>query len=297
MSPTIEDVVAAVWPGVAARAEPLLGGITNSNYRVEASGAVFVVRLVGERTELLGIDRESEVDACTMAAELGIGPEIVHVDLERGIIVTRFIEGRPIAPEQVGDEPVVAEMAAALRRIHSAGSIRATFNTFELVPGYRAIATRYGVAATFDDAAMVRQLQEVAVVRPWEPAALCHNDLLNSNLIHDGQVRIVDWEYAGMGDCFFDLGNLAVNHGFTAAQETSLLRHYFGEVSEAHAAALQLFKLASEAREAMWGVVQAAISSLDVDFEEYAAEHARGYFGLLAGMDFERALAATAALR
>jgi thiamine kinase-like enzyme len=296
MSSTIGEVVAAVWPGRPATAEPLTGGITNSNYRVEVDGAAYVVRLAGERTELLGIDRVSEVRACTLAAGLGIGPEIVHVDFQRGTFVTRFIEGRPIAVEHVGNEPFVGEIAAALRRIHAAGSIPATFDAYELVPTYRALAAGRGVAPHFDDITMLRTLERIALVRPWRPAALCHNDLLNSNLIHDGLLRIVDWEYAGMGDCFFDLANLAVNHGFTTSQEEALLGHYFGGASEPNVSALQLFKLASEAREAMWGVLQMAISTLEFDFEAYAAEHASGYFKVLDALDLDRALAAAALL-
>jgi thiamine kinase-like enzyme len=144
---------------------------------------------------------------------------------------------------------------------------------------------------------MLRTLEQIALVRPWQPSALCHNDLLNSNLIQDGQVRIVDWEYAGMGDCFFDLANLAVNHRFSAHQEEALLRHYFGGASERRLSALQLFKLASEAREAMWGVVQMAISTLDFDFEGYAAEHAEGYFEILDAINLGPALAAVSDLR
>jgi thiamine kinase-like enzyme len=293
MGTTIAEVVAEVWPGRAAQAQPLTGGITNSNYRVEVDGSAFVVRLAGERTELLGIDRESEVEACKLAAGLGIGPEIVHWDLERGVFVTRFIEGRPIAPEHVGAEPLLGEIASALRRIHASGSIQASFDTFVLVPAYREVAAGHGVVPRFDDATMVRTLERIAAVRPWQPAALCHNDLLNSNLIHDGQVRIVDWEYAGMGDPFFDLANLAVNHRFTASQEEALLGYYFGDLgnaSEPQVAALKLFKLASEAREAMWGVVQMAISTLHFDFEGYAAEHAGGFFEVLDTIDLERTL-------
>jgi thiamine kinase-like enzyme len=288
---TIDEVVAGVWPGRPAQAEPLTGGITNSNYRVEVDGAVFVVRLSGDRTELLGIDRESEVEACQLVARLGIAPEIVQVDLEQGVFVTRFIEGLPIPPERVGAEPVVGAIAMALRRIHASGSIRASFDTFELVPAYRKLAAGHGVAPAFDDTTMLSTLARIALVRPWQPAALCHNDLLNSNLLDDGQIRIVDWEYAGMGDRFFDLANLAVNHQFTPSQDEALLRHYFGNPSESHLSTLHLFKLASEAREAMWGVVQMAISTLEFDFEGYAEEHARGFFGVLDTIDLERALA------
>ena len=57
----------------------------------------------------------------------------------------------------------------------------------------------------------------------------CHNDLLTANLLHDGErLRIVDWEYAGMGDRYFDLANLSINNGFEEADDERLLAAYFG---------------------------------------------------------------------
>lgn len=294
MGSAIAEVVSRFWPGMDVSTEQLSGGITNTNYRVDAGGESFVVRLIGDRTQLLGIDRESELQACRLAADLGIGPELVAADLGDGVVVTRFIAGRPIAHGEVGVEPVVAEIASALRRVHGAGTVTATFDTFTLVPSYHRLAERHEVTPAFDYGTMCRTLERIADVRPWQPAALCHNDLLNSNLLHDGGVRIVDWEYAGMGDPFFDLGNLAVNHGFSEAQEEALLRCYFGTASAAQVANLRLFELASEAREAMWGVVQMAISSLEIDFEDYAGEHAAGFFKILASMDLEDSLALAA---
>jgi thiamine kinase-like enzyme len=86
-------------------------------------------------------------------------------------------------------------------------------------------------------------------------------------------VWIVDYEYAGMGDPFFDLANLSVNNGLDAQAQEMLLRHYFGEVADAHRARLALMRLMSDFREAMWGVVQQAISTLDVDYVNYAERH------------------------
>jgi thiamine kinase-like enzyme len=106
---------------------------------------------------------------------------------------------------------------------------------------------------------------------------LGHNDLLNANFLFDGRLRIVDWEYAGMSDPFFDLANASVNNGFPAASETALLGHYVGDVSDTVTSTLHLMKIVSELREAMWGVVQMAISALEVDFTTYArdrGEHA-----------------------
>jgi thiamine kinase-like enzyme len=103
----------------------------------------------------------------------------------------------------------------------------------------------------------------------------CHDDLLCGNLIQtDDAILLVDWEYAGLGHRYFDLGNLAVNNAFDEAAEERLLEAYFGEpASPGRVAALRLYRLVSDAREAAWGVVQEQISTLDFDFAAYADEH------------------------
>ena len=110
--------------------------------------------------------------------------------------------------------------------------------------------------------------------RAADVAVPCHNDLLNANFLDDGErLRIVDWEYAGMGDRFFDLANFSVNHELDATQSEMLLEAYVGDVRPADVEALELMRFMSDFREAMWGVVQSAVSELDFDFDSYAAEH------------------------
>jgi thiamine kinase-like enzyme len=112
---------------------------------------------------------------------------------------------------------------------------------------------------------------------PAARACPCHNDLLAGNIIRaqdDGRMMIVDWEYAGMGDPRFDLGNLSVNNAFDEATDERLLKAYYGEApSDGVRAALRLMRVLSDAREAAWGVVQAELSELDFDFERYGREH------------------------
>ena len=118
------------------------------------------------------------------------------------------------------------------------------------------------------------------------PLIPCHDDLLNANFLLDGEhVWIVDYEYAGMGDHFFDLGNLSVNNGLGPDAQEALLAHYFDEVRDTHRARLALMRLVSDFREAMWGVVRPAISALDVDYVEYASRH---FARLLAGAQDDR---------
>ena len=101
----------------------------------------------------------------------------------------------------------------------------------------------------------------------------CHNDLLNANFLDDGAIKIVDWEYAGMGDRFFDLANLSVNNEFGADEDRALMSAYFGKVRDEDLASLRQMKFMSDFREAMWGVLQSGISELNMDFNAYAAKH------------------------
>ena len=105
-----------------------------------------------------------------------------------------------------------------------------------------------------------------------------HNDLLAANFMHDGdKVVIVDWEYAGMGDPFFDLGNFAVNNELDDGRRRSAAGGLLRRAARRRAArrALKLFRFMSDFREAMWGVVQTSVSELDFDFPGYARQALR----------------------
>ena len=99
------------------------------------------------------------------------------------------------------------------------------------------------------------------------------NDLLRANVLRDGsQLWLLDYEYAGMNDRAFDLGNLAVNNDLAAAAEEHLVGEYHGRVTARTLARMRLMKIVSDAREAMWGVVQQGISTIDFDYRSYAQE-------------------------
>lgn len=265
--------VERLWPGRSATIEELGGGITNRNYKVSVDGSAFVLRMGGAKTSLLGIDRAVEHAAGVRAFEVGVGPEVVGFVPEEGWLVARFIEGRPIPLEEMRRPATLGRVARALRAFHESGPIPGRFDAWEVVDGYRALALEHGVEipAEFDSA---RQTAErIRQARGPQPAVPCHNDLLNANFLDDGSIRIVDWEYAGLGDRFFDLANFSVNHEFSVEDDRALLDAYFGEAREADVASVRLMRFMSDFREAMWGVLQSGISDLDFDFRGYAMKH------------------------
>jgi thiamine kinase-like enzyme len=273
----VSDLAAAVervWPGRHASFEPLGGGITNHNVKVSLDGDVYVLRVAGQGTDLLGIDRHVELQATKAAAAAGIGPEVVAFVEPEGWLVTRFVAGEIPSMERMREPDMLARIAAALRAFHGGLPISGTFDSFRVVESYRSTALDRGgeVPESFGWAHEIAG--RIEAKRSAAEPVPCHNDLLNANFLDDGkQLRIVDWEYAGMGDCFFDLANFSINHELDPPGSATLLEAYFGQLREQDAQALELMRFMSDFREAMWGVVQTAVSELDFDFVAYAREH------------------------
>ena len=285
-----ETLVAALQrvPELAGRdlvLTPLSGGITNRNFRVDADGGLAaagrggltcVMRMGGNDTHLLGISREVEHAATVAAAGVGVGPEVTAYIRPEGYLITRFIVGTGISDQAVHDPTTIRRVADSIRRIHGGPAIPGIFAPFRIGEAYRALALERGVPipAVYEAAHERMRRIEIAFLRDPVELRPCHNDLLNANFIDDGtRIRIVDWEYAGMGDPFFDLGNFSVNHGLDADEDAILLEAYEGDARPGRLARLRLMRVVSDFREGMWGVLQQAISSLDVDFVAYAEHH------------------------
>ncbi len=276
--PLLQRIIRSVpgWERITFEARPLEGGITNRNYLVTVEGSRYVLRVPGVDTELLGIDRANEYRAASVAADAGMGPEVVAFLPETGCFVTRFVDGAHIPMADLRDDHVLGLVVRSLRAFHAGPPVPSSFPVFRIVERYREVAGARGVeaSAAYDEAHTVAaRIEDAFGVHP-SPLTTCHNDLLNANFLRDGDhVWLVDYEYAGMGDPFFDLGNLAVNNDLDEAAQEALLRHMYIDVRERHRARLALMRIMSDFREAMWGVVQQAISTLDEDFGAYADRH------------------------
>ena len=194
------------------------------------------------------------------------------------ILVTAFVEGRPVTEEELRRPDLLRNVASSLRQMHESGEqLPSIFSPFRIVEAYADIASARGgeVPDGYDRARKCAKKIEKALRGPEHEPVPCHNDLLAGNLLLDETtVCIVDWEYAGMGNRYFDLGNLAVNNGLGEDAEVTLLDAYFGEPPDARRlASLRLMRYMSDFRESMWGVVQGAVSEIDFDFEGYARDH------------------------
>jgi len=222
-----------------------------------------------------------------LAAGVGVAPEVLAHLEDPVVLVTAFVKGPTMASPELREPRALEEVAVALRKIHGCETrLSARFDAFRLVEAYAAATRERGgeVPPAYEVAHAAAARIEAAPALDGGAPVLCHDDLLPANFIDTpAGIRIVDWEYAGMGNRWFDLGNFAVNNELGPAEEAAFLTAYSGAApTPADLAALRLMRLMSDFREAMWGVVQQAISDLDFDFEDYATKH---FDRLLAAID------------
>ena len=279
------------WSSAQISLRVLSGGITNRNFVADIDGSEFVIRIPGERTEVLGINREHERNASQRAADLAIAPEIACELSGFNTLITKFVNGKHLKESEFTDR--LPEVIDLVKRFHNGGKIDGSFPIHRIVEAHVRDAQVNGVEAPklWDSLHAVSLRIESAFAKSPENTVACHNDLLPTNVLFDlDRTWLLDFEYAGMNNLYFDLGNLSVNTELDEAGDETILTCYFDKVTSQRWAKLQLMKIMSELREGLWAVVQQAISTLDTDFVAYADSRLINCERLATAQSFERYL-------
>jgi thiamine kinase-like enzyme len=262
----------SLWRGKQVKISPLSGGLTNENYLVESEGKRYVMRLPGQSTELLSIDRENEVYNTKAAASTGIAPKVLEHVAAIDVMVLEFIDGPTMSAKALQSPSMTARMAQSFHRLHAAPHFLHDFNMFRLITYYLRIVDEHEVTIPSDYGDWLPTVTDIekAVSVAALPQAPCHNDLLCENFIDDGSaLRIVDYELSGNNDPCFDLGNTSQEAEFDQDLRAALCEAYFGKLDRRQLARMNLFALMSDVGWTLWGAIQNKISAVDYDFEGY----------------------------
>jgi thiamine kinase-like enzyme len=291
----LEEVLAAV-PELRDpdSVEPLMGGLTNTNYKVTSASGSYVVRISGKDTSLLAVDRENEVHNTIAAAETGVGAPFIAALPEQDALVLGFLDGEVMDAERLRSGEHIAAIAAACRRLHAGRRFLKDFDMFEIQPAYLEIVRGRGfrLPAGYEELEpRIRELESAMRVRP-EPAVPCNNDLLAENFILiDGEMRLIDYEYSGNNEASFELGNVWSESSLSQAQLEELVAAYWGRPLRNKVARARLWGLMSKYGWTLWGSIQDGISELDFDFWGWALEKYERAVAELDGPDLEQLLA------
>ena len=268
------------WKGRDVRWEALGNGITNFNYRVyldggyaEPGGSEYVLRIPGAGTDMF-IDRDREHHNHIAAAEAGVTPPILYTLEPEMSTVVPFIDGVTMHPETLaGNRELLGKVADAVRTYHDKATFVNDIDVFAMIRRYLDMAHDAGAKLPPDIGPMLELSGEIeaAMERNAPPLAACHNDLLAENFILDrgGKMWVIDWEYGGNADPYFDLGDFCVEHPLSEDEERFILTRYCGGFDESRYARMLLHKLVADLWWSIWAMIQVRVSKLDFDFFEY----------------------------
>ena len=275
-----------------------LGGLTNLVYRIEAGAERYVLRVAGKGTEEY-IDRAVEMHNARLAAEAGVSAELLYADAPSGLMVTRYLDGtETMSPESFRSSAgAPARAARAFKQLHDCGrEFRFRFELFAMIDDYLALLDGKGAALPDDYHDVVAEAEAVRRVLDANPTPLapCHCDPLCENLLDDGaRMWIVDWEYSGMNDPIWDLGDLSVEAGFEARHDREMTDAYCGGAAPAHVyGRMVIYKAMCDLLWTLWGLIQHANENPAEDFWAYAVNRFERCKTLMGEPDFARHLAA-----
>lgn len=266
-----------------------LGGMTNLVFQV----GDHCLRVPGKGTEEY-IDRANEAVAAREAAKAVVSPDVLHFD-EHGVMVTRFIDGaQTMSPAAFKlNEGAPARAGQAFRKLHTSGAVFPfRFYLFAMIDDYLKLLSGKDVALPAGYHDVLREAEEIRTALSAHPVPLvaCHCDPLCENFLDTGErMWIVDWEYSGMNDPMWDLGDLAVEAKFDERQEDEMLRAYFGgEPRPFERGRMVIYKAMCDLLWTLWGLIQVGNKNPAEDFQAYAEGRFARCRTLMRTADFAR---------
>jgi thiamine kinase-like enzyme len=275
--PIIDGIISKIddWNGRCISIQALSGGLTNKNYRVVVDGIPYFVRVPGESTELLAINRRNEYFNAKTAAETGVGPKVLYYLPDYQAMVLEFLQGTTMSNESLNLPGMPSKIAAAIQRLHAGSRFYSDFNMFRLTEYYLEICKQRSIHIPDgypERMATIGRIEEALTVQPL-PTVPCNNDLLAENYIDDGKaIRIIDYEYSGNNDPCFELGNTCQELHYDEAQIVEVCTAYFGSTSASKIARMKLNMIMSDVGWALWAAIQAKISKINYNFWGWAVE-------------------------
>lgn len=273
----LDDVLDQV-PALAGRprvVEELPGGLTNQNLKVTTPAGTHVVRLSRSDGELLGIDRAAESYNTRAAEVAGAGAPFVDFREDLGLLVIGYLGGRSYVDADLRVPGALPRVAAAMRLLHAGPRFVTDFDMFARQAAYLTTCLDRGFPIPpdytdhADDFARIGVALEAAPL----PTVPCNNDLLAGNIVDDGhRIWLIDYDYAGNNDAFFELGNTWTECGLDDEHLDELVTAYVGHESPQLVARARLQATVSRYGWSLWGFIQAATSADDFDYYGWGQE-------------------------
>jgi thiamine kinase-like enzyme len=221
----LPELLASIAEPALREAKPvaqLSGGPVSCSWQLDSALGPVVLRLDLPMAAKLQLDREAEVIALRDRALAGIGPELLWADVERGLLVTRLLSGRVWLAEDIAQPNNLLRLGRLLGRLHSM-PVQHKSQDLGLTLAIYAELLNTAKARSISLSAQ-KLLAELSVA--GENNVFCHRDVHSGNIVDTGELRLIDWEYAGSADPCVDLAVVAQQHRLATRQLNCLLEGY-----------------------------------------------------------------------
>src|SRR6185503_16870715 len=168
---TIEEVVTKIpdWKNKEISIASLSGGLTNSNFKVEVDGILYFVRVPGESTELLAVNRENEYHNSKAAFEAGVGPKVLYHLPEYSVMVLEFLNGRTMSKDSLNEAGMPTRMAEAIQKLNRGPRFLLDFNMFRLTEYYLSLCNERDIKTPdgySERTSTIAQIEKAMLVNP-----------------------------------------------------------------------------------------------------------------------------------
>lgn len=248
-------------------------GLTNQNYIIIKDGTKYAIRVGGKNSDNLGINRSAEFAVMKAAAEIGVGAEMIYFSTDTGNMITKYIEGKKWGNEDVSISTNIRRIVETLKKVHNLPPVPYHFSPYKDIMERIQFAKHNNLELPdyldklLDKLNFIKRQREKNL---QSYLGLCHNDPFPNNFLDDGTVRLIDWEYGGMGDIFFDLSSACMF--YSQDQKEEFLQHYFGQCDKDKMEGLEQMTFVVSFWNSMWAVLQSKLSSGTYDYKTMAQQ-------------------------
>ncbi len=230
----------------------LFGGLAHVTYAVTTeAGDRYVVKFLTQEMDDFGlmIPIGDLIGNTVAAGESGVGARVLQAFPAIPALVLEYIAGRTLDTEDLSRPDYIPRIGQAIRELHTqAPPMRNSIVIWKFLDDYLALVDRHSLACPAGLLAWlptVRRIQAALAVNALA-AVPSNNDLLAKNIMDDGRIRLIDYDFSGMNDPMFDVGDLAMEGDYDPAQIRTLCEAYFGSHDPVQYARARLFGIAAQ---------------------------------------------------
>jgi thiamine kinase-like enzyme len=230
----------------------LFGGLAHITYAVAAdSGERYVVKFLTQEMDDFGlmIPIGQLITNTVAAGQSGVGARVLHSMSDVPAIVLEYIDGKTLSTEELSQRVYIPRIGRAVRELHTGTPRMANdINIFRFLDDYLGLVERHTLETPpglLDHLPTLRRIQSALAINALA-AVPSNNDLLAKNIMDDGRVRLIDYDFSGMNDPMFDLGDVAMEGDYDPDQVASVCEAYWGHHDPVQYARARLYGISAQ---------------------------------------------------